>query len=162
MILSRGCASEALNWTRGVTARLGLTLNEAKTSIRQARIERFDFLGYKFGPHYYRKTGACNMGASPSKKSLGRLRQKVGDLLKPQNVGAWSEVRGQLNRILVGWSNYFGYGSYQKAYVVVDNYVYERVRNFLKRRHKVSSRGTTRFSRTNVFGKLGVRQLRRC
>ena len=33
--------------------KLGLTLNEVKTSVRDARTERFDFLGYTFGPHYY-------------------------------------------------------------------------------------------------------------
>jgi RNA-directed DNA polymerase len=37
VILSRGKAAEALDWTRKVTTRLGLTLNEAKTSIKQAR-----------------------------------------------------------------------------------------------------------------------------
>ena len=46
VILSRGCAKQALDWTRQVMTRIGLTLNEAKTSIRQARQERFDFLGY--------------------------------------------------------------------------------------------------------------------
>jgi RNA-directed DNA polymerase len=46
VILSRGKAKEALEWTRQVVTRLGLTLNEAKTSIRQARKESFNFLGY--------------------------------------------------------------------------------------------------------------------
>jgi RNA-directed DNA polymerase len=46
VILSRGNATEALSWTRQVMPRIGLTLNETKTSIRQARTERFDFLGY--------------------------------------------------------------------------------------------------------------------
>jgi RNA-directed DNA polymerase len=46
VILSRGYAAEALDWTRNVMTRIGLTLNEAKTSIKQARRERFDFLGY--------------------------------------------------------------------------------------------------------------------
>jgi RNA-directed DNA polymerase len=41
VILSRGKAAQALEWTRGVIARLGLTLKEAKTSIRQAREESF-------------------------------------------------------------------------------------------------------------------------
>ena len=50
VILSRRCATEALNWTRNVMLRIGLTLNEAKTSIKQARTEQFDFLGYTFGP----------------------------------------------------------------------------------------------------------------
>jgi len=55
VILSRGHAQEALTWTRRVMTRLGLTVNEAKTTVRDARQERFDFLGYSFGPHHYRK-----------------------------------------------------------------------------------------------------------
>ena len=47
------------------------------------------------------------------------------------------------------------------AYRAVDNYVYERTRRFLVRRHKVQSRGTTRFSDEIVFGDLGVLRLRR-
>ena len=46
VILSRGNAAEALNWTRQVVTRMGVTLNEAKTSIKQARKESFNFLGY--------------------------------------------------------------------------------------------------------------------
>jgi RNA-directed DNA polymerase len=90
--------------------RIGLTLNEAKTSIKQARRERFDFLGYTFGPHRLRKDGHVYLGASPSKKSVSRLRQKVADLLVSQNVAPWTDVRDRLNRVLRGWSNYFGYG----------------------------------------------------
>jgi RNA-directed DNA polymerase len=51
VILSRGRAAEALAWTRGVMGKLGLALNETKTSLRDACKERFDFLGYTFGPH---------------------------------------------------------------------------------------------------------------
>jgi RNA-directed DNA polymerase len=160
VILSRGCAAEALNWTRSVMTRIGLTLNEAKTSIKPARRERFDFLGYSFGPHRLRKDGHVYLGASPSKKSVSRLRQNVGDLLVRQNVAPWTEVRDRLNRMLRGWSNYFGYGTRLMAYRAIDHYVYERVRSFLRRRHKVSSRGSTTFSDAVVFGKLGVLRLR--
>ena len=52
IILSRGHANEALTWTKSVMTRLGLTLNEVKTTLKDARQERFDFLGYAFGPHY--------------------------------------------------------------------------------------------------------------
>src|SRR5438067_4306777 len=132
VILSRRSAAEALNWTRSVVTRIGLTLNEAKTSIKQARRERFDFLGYTFGPHRLRKDGHVYLGASPSKKSVSRLRQKVGDLLERHNVAPWPEVRDCLNRILRGWSNYFGYGTRLMAYRAVDHYVHERVRHFLR------------------------------
>ena len=50
VILSRGKADEALAWTRAIMTRLGFTLNEAKTSVRDARADDFDFLGYTFGP----------------------------------------------------------------------------------------------------------------
>jgi RNA-directed DNA polymerase len=159
VILSRGCATEALNWTRSVMTRIGLTLNEAKTSTKEARTERFDFLGYTFGPHRARTHGGMYLGTSPSHKSLYRLRLKVGDLLQPRNVGQWPEVRDRLNRILRGWSNYFSYGTTVRANRAVDNYVYERVRNFLRRRHKVQSRSGTQFTGTQVFGKLGVLSL---
>src|SRR3954452_23942087 len=36
VILSRGRAAEALAWTRAVVAKLGLMLNEAKTSVKDA------------------------------------------------------------------------------------------------------------------------------
>ena len=79
----------------------------------------------------------------------------------PSNTGSWAEVRDRLNQILRGWSAYFSYGTRTQAYRAVDNYIYERARHFLRRRHKVQSRGTTRFSIEAVFGELGVLKLRR-
>jgi RNA-directed DNA polymerase len=76
VILSRGKAAEALNWTRQVVTRMGVTLNEAKTSIQQARPESFSFLGYTFGPHRYQKDGPWYWGASPSKKAVARIKEK--------------------------------------------------------------------------------------
>jgi hypothetical protein len=55
VILSRGHAAEALAWTKAVMAKLGLALNEAKTSMRNAR--QFDFLGYAFGSHHDERGG---------------------------------------------------------------------------------------------------------
>jgi RNA-directed DNA polymerase len=161
VILSRGHAEEALNWTRGVVTKLGLTLNEAKTSIKEARKGSFNFLGYTFGPHRFRKDGHWYLGASPSKKAVDRLKQKVGEVLVPGNKEPWPEVKGQLNRMLRGWSAYFSYGTRTQAYRAIDNHVYQRVRHFLRKRHKVQSRGTTRFSDEAVFGELGVLRLRR-
>jgi RNA-directed DNA polymerase len=161
VILSRGHAAEALNWTRQVVTRMGVTLNEAKTTVKQARQESFDFLGYRFGPHRYKKDGHWYLGASPSKKAVARIKGKVRDLLVRGRTEPWTEVRQRLNQILRGWSAYFGYGTRTTAYRAVDNYVYHGVRQFLRRRHKVQSRGTRRFSDEVVFGELGVLRLRR-
>ena len=160
VILSRHRAGEALAWTRQVMTRLGLALNEAKTSIRRARKEQFDFLGYTFGPHRFRKNGHWYLGASPSRKSLARLKLKVRAILNPSNVGAWPLVRERLNALLRGWSSYFCYGTRLLAYRAADNYVYKRVVQFLRRRHKVPTHGTRRFPADTVFGELGVLRLR--
>jgi RNA-directed DNA polymerase len=161
VILSRGRAAEALAWTKAVMTRLGLTLNEAKTSLKNARQERFDFLGYSFGPHRYKANGKWYLSASPSKKSVQRFKTKVGDLLVPGNNDPWSEVCDTLNSSLSGWSNYFCHGTRRSAFRGVDRYVYERVRDFLARRHKVAGRGTRRFSCEIVYGELGLLRLER-
>jgi len=156
VILSRRSAAEALAWTRGVMTKLGLTLNEAKTSLKDARTERFDFLGYAFGPHCYKRNGNLYLGASPSKKSVMRVKLKINDVLASGNVKPWPAVRDQLNRLLRGWSAYFCHGSLADAYQAVDHHVCGRVRRFLTRRHKVPNRGTRRFPSDMIFGELGV------
>jgi hypothetical protein len=85
--------------------RLGLTVNEAKTSLKNAQQERLDFLGYSFGPHRYKANGKWYLNASPSKKSVQRLKTKVSNLLVSGNNDPWPEVRDALNRSLL-WSNY--------------------------------------------------------
>ncbi len=159
VILSRGRAAEALAWTKAVMTKLGLTINEAKTSVRNARKERFDFLGYSFGPHWFKKNGKWYLGASPTKKSMQSFKTKAGDMLVPANVQPWDEVRDELNSMLLGWSHYFSYGATAGAYKHVDWHVYQRARDFLTRRHKVQGRGTNRFSCDVVYGELGLVRL---
>jgi RNA-directed DNA polymerase len=159
VILSRGKAAEALAWTRKVMTALGLTINEKKTSLRNARQESFDFLGYTFGPERYRKDGHWYLAAKPSQKSIRRLRQRVRDELRPGNQEAWPEVVRSLNRALRGWANYFSYGTRFLAYRALDRHVVDHVRHFLRRRHKVSSRGTRLNSYERLYGELGVFRL---
>jgi RNA-directed DNA polymerase len=108
-------------------------------------------------------TGALRavLGASPSKKSVQRIKAKISALLVPGNKGSWPDVRDRLNKLLSGWSAYFSHGTRVPAYRAVDAHVYDRVRNFLCRRHNVSRRGTSRFSFGDVFGELAVPHLMR-
>ena len=84
VILSRDCAAEALAWTKATMTKFGLALNEAKTSLKDARRESFDFLGNTVGPQRYRKDGHSYPGASPHfsyddkyRRSFGQLSQVV-------------------------------------------------------------------------------------
>jgi RNA-directed DNA polymerase len=151
VILSRGHAAEALAWTKVVMTKLGLTLNDAKTSLKDARKERFDFLGYSFGPSRFKMNGKWYLSASPSKKSVQRFKESIASVLVPANTDPWPEVCDQLNTSMRGWSNYFCYGTRWAAFRAVDRYVYERVRDFLARRHRMAGRGTKRFSYGTVY-----------
>jgi len=91
-----------------------------------------------------------------------RLKDKVGAVLGPGNMGTWEEVRDTLNRLLRGWCGYFSPGSHYATDRGVENYLYDRVRNFLARRHKLPTRGSRYIRKDAVFGSMGLLQLRRC
>jgi RNA-directed DNA polymerase len=57
---------------------MGVTLNEAKTGIKQARQESFNFLGYTFGPLRYKKDGHWYFGGRPGEEGSGTHQGKSG------------------------------------------------------------------------------------
>jgi RNA-directed DNA polymerase len=133
---------------------------ESHARFCERPVVKFHRPTHPFGPHRYKKDGRTYLGASPSKKAVARIKEKVGDHLVPSNTETWAEVRDRLNQILRGWAAYFSYGARTMAYRAVDNYVYQCVRHFLRRRHNVPTRGTRRFSDEVVFRELGVLRLR--
>jgi len=156
VILCRQEGRKALEWTKRVTERIGLQLNESKTSVKDGRRDNFNFLGYTFGPMIWRKNGARYLGASPSRKAEKRLCERVKGLLYRGNPTPWPELCQRLNRLLTGWANYFSYGSRSRIYCRTDRYVEDRVRRFLRKRHKITGQGTRRFAHDVIYGERGV------
>jgi hypothetical protein len=70
----------------------------------------------------------------------------VGEHLTPGNKRPWEKVRERLNQKLGGWQTYFGRGSTANAYRTLDEYVEQPVRQFLRKRQKVSSHSKSLFS----------------
>ena len=162
VILSRGHAEAALRWTRHVIGKIGLTLNEQKTLIREARREPFNFLGYTFGPMTSKLTGQTYLGAAPSMKAIERLRERLRGILHRGNVAPWTEVTKELNQTLRGWENYFSYGSVGRAYEAVNWAVLERTRYILRKRHRISTQNMwRRFSAPVIYKTYGVHKLSR-
>jgi RNA-directed DNA polymerase len=95
---------------------------------------------------------------SPSEKSVQRIKTKVSNLLTPGNKSAWPKVQARLNRLLSGWSAYFSHGALASAYRAVDEHVYDRVRDFLRKRHKAPRAARNGFLASE---ELGVRRLYR-
>ena len=92
---------------------------------------------------------------------MQRLKDKVSAILVPGNMGTWEEVRAQLIRLMRGWGGYFSPGTHYLTDKAIEAHLYDRVRNFLVRRHKVPTRYGP-FTKTAVFGELGVPRLRHC
>jgi RNA-directed DNA polymerase len=159
-ICCRGTGEEAMTVMRELMQRLKLPVNEAKTRLVRVPDESVEFLGYTIGRCYSRKTGRAYNGTSPSKQSVRRVCQQVSELTRRRWGFVEAEERvDRINRLLVGWSNYFCLGPVSQAYANVDLHVRYRLRTWLRHKHKVRGRGTTRFSFDYLYEELGLVRL---
>jgi len=109
----------------------GLTLHPTKTRIVNAA-ERggFDFLGYHF--ERYHESGGKKW---PRQKSQFKLRESLREKLPRNRSGGIRQIVAELNPTLRGWYGYFKY-SLPSALQNMDQWVRERVRHIIRRRHK--------------------------
>jgi group II intron reverse transcriptase/maturase len=162
VICCRRSGGDALAAMRNLMQQLKLTVNEEKTSVRRIPDESVDFLGYTLGRCYSRRTGRAFIGTIPSKASVRRIRREISDLTSRRWVLMSADDRvARLNRLLRGWSNYFLLGPVSPAYRSVDYHARQRLRRWLRAKHKVQSRGTSRFPDQYLYQELGLLQLTR-
>ena len=160
VICCRKEAQAALQALKQIVEGLQLSLNEEKTQIRRVPGESFDFLGYTLGGCYSRQTGKPYLGTRPSKKRITRICREISAATSTRWLLLETEqVVSQLNRKLVGWSNYFCLGPVSQAYRVVDSHTRYRLRRWLRKKYKVQSQGTTRFSDEYLYGRLQLVRL---
>lgn len=157
----RGYGAKALEAMREMMARLKLTVNESKTHLCRVPEESFNFLGYTFGRLWSWRTKGFYLGCQPSMKSLKRLRDQIHEETSRHLL--WQseeEMIGKLNRMLVGWQNYFSFGTVLETHRSVDAYLFQRLRQWWCRKHKVRNRRDSRFSERFLYQQLGLVQLR--
>jgi group II intron reverse transcriptase/maturase len=160
VICCRGTAEEAMTVMRGMMSTLRLTVNETKTRLCRVPEGTFDFLGYTIGQCWSPKTGKSYIGTKPSAKKIERLKREISD--QTSRKWFWTDVEdrvARLNRMLLGWSNYFCLGPVSPAYRAVDRHARHRLRQWLRRKHKLKSRGTSRFPDQYLHDVLGLVRL---
>jgi RNA-directed DNA polymerase len=146
VICCRGTADQAMATMRTMMTKLRLTVNETKTRLRRIPEETFDFLGYTIGRCYSPQTGRAYIGTWPSAKKIADLRDEIREITNRRWLGTEVEDRiERLNRLLLGWSNYFCLGPVSPAYRAIDRHCRQRLRRWLCAKHKVKNRGTSRF-----------------
>src|SRR5215468_3156500 len=160
VICCRVGAQQALAEMRVMMSRLKLTVNEKKTRICYLPEEKFDFLGYTFGRCYSMKRSRVYLGTAPSKKRVQRICRAISDETGRDTVRETPQAMVEkLNRMLVGWANYFCLGSVSKAYSAVDLQARRRLRRWLCDKHHEARPGYKRFPEASLHSVYGLVQL---
>ncbi len=160
VICCRGTADEAMRVMRSMMSTLRLTVNEAKTRLCRVPEESVNFLGYTIGLCHSPRTGRSYIGTTPSAKKIDSLKAEIHELTSRRWLWTTVEDRvARLNRMLLGWSNYFCLGPVSPAYRAIDRHARHRLRQWLRGKHKLQSRGTTRFPDARLHDEFGLIRL---
>jgi group II intron reverse transcriptase/maturase len=160
VICCRGRAEEALAATRSMMTKLKLTVNETKTRVSKLPEEKFDFLGYTFGQCYSPTTGRAYLGTTPSKKRVQRICAAISNETgRNQTLLGPATVVETLNRMMIGWANYFCLGPVSKAYRAVERHARSRLRQWLCAKHQRRGSGAQRYPDDFLHQVLGLVRL---
>ena len=163
VILSRGHAEEALAAMQGMMRKLKLTVNERKTRCGSVPGEPFTFLGFTFGQQTSWRTGRAYVAPAPATKKVAAICRKISAATTGRTV--WrdeAEQVGQLNRLLLGWANYFRLGYVTAAWRAVQQHACRRLRWWLRRKHRVKAGRGQQYPDMQLYERLGLVNLVRC
>jgi RNA-directed DNA polymerase len=127
-------AQAALAMVRQWMEQAGLTLHPTKTRIVNAREPGgFDFLGYHFERGY----------RWPRQKSLDKLKNALREKTPRKRPDSVENIIDEVNRTLRGWMKYFQH-SHWTTFKPLDQWIRQRLRSILRKRHKLSGRARGR------------------
>ncbi len=135
-------------------AEIGLTLNEAKSSIShtlEGDSPGFTFLGfhirqYRVGKYHSGKgPGGHRLGyktlIKPAKANIESHLAEIGQIIRRSRALPQSGLINQLNPKIRGWANYYRIGVSQVAYARLDHLVWVKLRYWAHRRHSTKTIG---------------------
>ncbi len=157
VILCRGNTARILKGLKKVLSDLGLTLNEEKTRVVDARQESFNFLGFAIGMKRGWRTGKIYPHIEPSRVALKHIRSEIKQLTTERYSAIPTEdVIRNVNKVARGWVGYFRYGNCTKALASLKRYLVYRIRIYLRRKHRYRSFGYKAYPDKYYFESLGV------
>lgn len=161
VVLSDKPVERVLEELRSILSEMGLSLSEKKTRLVRAE-EGFDFLGFRFVRSPSKATGRKATYYFPSPRSVTRVKEKIRGKCSTHTLHRTpEEVVEDLNRLLVGWREYFRHSNAFMAFSVVEGYLLDRFRRFLRRREGKRGAGRYRDLPNGVlFGELGLARMK--
>ena len=134
-------AYRALQLTREILeGELHLRLHPGKTRVVHVS-EGFEFLGFYFG-------WGDSFYMTPREKAVKKFREKVKEITRRNRPMKFQEMIRDLNRVIVGWGNYFRYGKCKRMFWRLEKWIRRRVIAFKAKRWK-----------TRLWEKITVRDL---
>lgn len=156
-----GKAEEAMSAMRQMMEKLRLTVNEKKTRRCLLPEETFNFLGFTFGTQVSWRTGRPYLTPTPAKSKVLKICAKISESTSSRTTWRDEEEQVQrLNRILMGWGNYFRLGYVTGAWHDVQQHACRRLRWWLRRKHGQRG-GTQGYPDMQLYEKYGLVNLRR-
>ncbi len=161
-VLGKASTAEMLAAVNRLMDRLKLPVNAEKTRCLRCPEEPLEFLGYRIGWNYRSGNGSRYIGTRPSKASVQSICHRISEQTDCRRE--WldaKEVVGSLNRMMLGWANYFNLGQVNPAYRAVDQHAAWRLRQWYCRKHKGRSGKYVRFPYTWLWEQCGLTCLAR-
>jgi len=157
VILCEGNTERILKGLKAVLSDLGLSLNEVKTKVIDARCDSFEFLGFRIVMRNGRKSGRLFPFTEPSKKAMTHIRSEIKQLTTERYSATPTEtVIQRVNEVVKGWVGYFYYGNCTKAMSALRYYLGYRMRVYIRRKHHYRSLGYKAFPDGYYYETLGL------
>lgn len=120
-----------------VLAPMGLRLSPEKTSVVHID-EGFDFLGFTIRRMVKRGSRKRFVYTRPSAKAVASIKDRVRTATYRATLHHDpGYLMGYLGRVLRGWANYFRHGVSKAVFNAVDSYTWERITNWLRKKHRI-------------------------
>jgi RNA-directed DNA polymerase len=157
VVLCKANTERVLRGIRAVLGYLELSLNEEKTKVVDARQESFNFLGFTTRLIKNPKTGRRFPLIRPSKEAVKHIKAEIRELTCRKNLLMPEEVViVKVNEVVRGWTGYFYYENCSKDLSALKHYPEERVRTYLRRKHRTDGRGYKVYPYQYLYGTLGL------
>jgi group II intron reverse transcriptase/maturase len=159
VVLCRRQTDAPMRMIRRLMGKLGLSLNEEKTRVVDVWRQRIRFLGFEMGIQRSGRTGKPYPLVVPSKKACKAIKARLTALTGRDRVLVPPEdLLRQINPLLRGWVGYFHYRNCSKAMSEVKAHAEQRLRIWLRNRHKVRSwkAGYQRFPSASLYAVHGL------
>jgi RNA-directed DNA polymerase len=145
VLMGKTLSKAVLSKLKELLKRMGLTLNEQKSGMINARETPFQFLGFvfRYDRNFKIPQSPRFWNVKPSEKSNKKIRDKVGTALKQMGHYKPEVLVTELNAIVRGWLNYFEIKGVSYPYMAkrkLNFYLRMRLMKYFNRKSQRKSR----------------------